>query len=60
MTKLKAGQIRKIGEVIVRCKKRVNGCKGCVLDDMILCPRMGKNQKDYVSCIEDGIIFVTP
>lgn len=57
---MKAGRFAKIDGKVVRCKKRTNGCEGCVLDDMILCPRMGKTQKSNITCIEDGIIFVKP
>ena len=55
---MKPGQIRKITGKIVRCKKREFGCEGCILNDILLCPRMVRNST--CNCIEDGIIFVKP
>lgn len=58
MTKMKPGQIRNITGKLVRCKKRIFGCDGCILNDILLCPRMIKNSN--LNCIEDGVIFVKP
>lgn len=56
---MKPGQLRKVNGKMLRCKKREWGCKGCILDDIMLCPNVTKNGKHY-DCIEDGIIFVHP
>jgi hypothetical protein len=42
----------------LRAKKREAGCKGCVLNTAIRCPRIASNGKDPPACIEDGIIFI--
>ena len=54
------GRFAKINGKLVRCAKRTNGCKGCVFNDILLCPRMGKNQDTSITCIEDMLIFVKP
>ena len=53
------GRLAKVKGKLVRCKKRTNGCEGCILASIILCPNVVKNGKRY-DCIEDGVIFVKP
>lgn len=36
----KAGQFCNIDGVIYRARKRTNGCRGCVLNDFLLCPNI--------------------
>lgn len=51
------------GVHIVRCSKRVNGCRGCLYEDsIILCPGVhAKNgQTEPLDCTLNGIIFVKP
>ena len=59
-TKLIPGQIRNIDGKRVRCKKREFGCEGCILNHMLLCPRMIRNNPTAPNCIEDGVIFIPP
>lgn len=61
--KLSPGRIYKIKNVIVRAKRQYN-CKGCIFDNPFSCPRVRDsrdlNDKETISCIEDGIIFIRP
>lgn len=34
----KPGQFCTINGVVYRAKKRINGCRGCALDNIVLCP----------------------
>lgn len=38
MSQIKPGQFATINGTLYRAKKRVDGCKGCDLDSLILCP----------------------
>jgi len=57
MKHYKPGQYASINGQIYRAKKRIDGCKGCVLNDMILCPMIA-NKKKTVNCHVDDIIFI--
>lgn len=61
--KLSPGRIYKIKNVIVRAKRQFN-CKGCIFDNLFSCPRVrdvrSSDDKENISCIEDGIIFIRP
>lgn len=49
------------GVHIVRCKKRTNGCKGCIYEDnIILCPGVCTKNGQKIDCSLLGIIFVKP
>ena len=51
------------GDHIVRCAKRVNGCRGCIYEDNPwLCPgvRARNNQAERLDCSLNGIIFIRP
>ena len=56
----KAGRLVKYDSKLFRYKKRTDGCEGCILNDMISCPRMGKDQDTSITCIEDGLILTKP
>lgn len=61
--KLSPGRIYKIKNVIVRAKRQYN-CKGCIFDNLFSCPRVrdsrSSDDKEIISCINDGIIFIRP
>lgn len=61
--KLSPGRIYKINNVIVRAKRQYN-CKGCIFNNLFSCPRVSDSKnlgdKEPPSCIEDGIIFISP
>lgn len=50
------------GSRIVRVKKRINGCEGCILDSPFICPNVhSKNSKSKgPDCALNGIIFTKP
>lgn len=61
--KLSPGRIYKINGIIVRAKRQYN-CKECVFNNPFSCPRINDSKdldnKESPSCIEDGIIFISP
>ena len=61
--KLSPGRIYKINNVIVRAKRKYN-CNGCIFNNPFSCPRIrdSKNlgDREQPSCIENGIIFISP
>lgn len=61
--KLSPGRIYKINGIIVRAKRQYD-CDGCIFNNPFSCPRVGDskglNNKEPLSCIEDGIIFISP
>lgn len=57
---MKPGQLKNIDGKFLRCMKREYGCDGCILNDILLCPRLVRNRNNPPQCIEDGIIFVKP
>lgn len=61
--KLSPGRVYKINNVIVRAKRQYN-CKGCFFNNPFSCPRVSDSKdsenKEPLTCIEDGIIFVSP
>lgn len=60
--KLSPGRIYSVNGIIVRAKRQYN-CNGCIFNNPFSCPRV-KDLKDLnkepLSCIEDGIIFISP
>ena len=56
----KAGRLVSHDRKLFRYMKRTNGCEGCLLYDMISCPRMGRDQDMSITCIEDGLILTKP
>lgn len=60
--KLSPGRIYSVNGIIVRAKRRYN-CNGYIFNNPFSCPRV-KDSKDLnkepLSCIEDGIIFISP
>ena len=60
--KLSPGRIYKIEDTIVRAKRQFD-CKGCIFDNPFACPRIKDikdRSKEIISCIEDGVIFISP
>ena len=61
--KLSPGRIYKINGIIVRAKRQYD-CNGCIFNNPFSCPRVNDsknlNNKEPLSCIEDGIIFISP
>ncbi len=61
--KLSPGRIYKINNVIVRAKRQYS-CNGCIFNNPFSCPRVNDSKnlddKEQPSCIEDGIIFISP
>ena len=61
--KLSPGRIYKINGIIVRAKRQYD-CNGCIFNNPFSCPRVDDskdlNNKESLSCIEDGIIFISP
>ena len=61
--KLSPGRIYKINNVIVRAKRQYN-CNGCIFNNPFSCPRINDSKdlddKKKPSCIENGIIFISP
>ena len=61
--KLSPGRIYKINGIIVRAKRQYD-CNGCIFNNTFSCPRVDDskdlNNKEPLSCIEDGIIFISP
>lgn len=61
--KLSPGRIYKINGIIVRAKRQYD-CDGCIFNNPFSCPRVNDskdlNNKETLSCIEDGIIFISP
>ena len=57
------GRIYKINGIIVRAKRQYD-CNGCIFNNPFSCPRVDDskdlNNKESPSCIEDGIIFISP
>lgn len=57
---IKPGQFYWHNSVLLRAKKRTNGCNGCVLDSFFVCPNLrlkGRNDNNRPNCEENGIIF---
>lgn len=61
--KLSPGRIYKINGIIIRAKHQYD-CNGCIFNNPFSCPRVNDskdlNNKEPLSCIEDGIIFISP
>lgn len=61
--KLSPGRIYKINGIIVRAKRQYD-CNGCIFNNPFSCPRVNDskdlNNKEALSCIEDGVIFISP
>lgn len=59
MKPLKPGQICTIDGYVFRAKRRTNGCEGCALDSLILCPNIvdSRNGVRQLDCTIDGIIL---
>lgn len=56
------GRIYKINGIIVRAKRQYD-CNGCIFNNPFSCPRVNDSKdsnKEPLSCIEDGIIFISP
>lgn len=56
---LKPGRLATINNVVYRAHKRVDGCKGCDLDDIFLCPAItdSRNPDKKINCALDNIIL---
>lgn len=59
MKHYKPGQFASIRGIVYRAHKRTDGCKGCVLDDLLLCPCIidKRYEQRTIDCSLDGIIF---
>ena len=60
--KISPGRIYKINGIIVRAKRQYD-CNGCIFNNPFSCPRVNDSKdpnKKPLSCIEDGIIFISP
>lgn len=57
MKHYRPGQIVSINGILYRAKRRESGCKGCVLDDLLLCPCITNGTKP-LDCSYDDIILV--
>lgn len=55
----KAGQFFKFNGVVYRARKRVNGCHGCALNDIISCPNVvdSRNGTPPLECAINNIIL---
>ena len=59
MKHYKPGQIVSVNGENYRAKKRTNGCTGCVLNDLFLCPCVtNKKEIKPLDCSLDEIILV--
>ena len=50
-----AGRFVKIHGIVVRARKRIDGCKGCVFNNPYTCICIGIREEE--NCISDGVIF---
>ena len=61
--KLSPGRIYKINGIVVRAKRQYD-CNGCIFNNPFSCPRVNDSKnlddKEQPSCIEDGVIFISP
>lgn len=55
----KPGQWFKLNDTVYRAMKRTNGCEGCILDDIILCPNIvdSRNGTPPLDCELNNIIL---
>ena len=56
------GRIYKINGIVVRAKRQYD-CNGCIFNNPFSCPRVNDSKdpnEEPLSCIEDGIIFISP
>jgi hypothetical protein len=56
------GRIYKINGIIVRAKRQYD-CNGCIFNNPFSCPRVNDSKdpnEESLSCIENGIIFISP
>ena len=58
----KPGRFFKFNGSVFRARKRTNGCKGCVLNNIILCPNIvdSRNGTPPLECELWGIILTKP
>lgn len=56
----KPGQFCTINNEVYRAKRRTDGCTGCALDDLILCPNITdfRDKKPVLECALNDIILV--
>ena len=60
--KLSPGRIYNVNGIIVRAKRQYD-CNGCTFNSPFSCPRVNDSKylnEEPLSCIEDGIIFISP
>lgn len=55
----KAGQFCVLNGIYYRAKKRTNGCQGCSLDSLLLCPNIvdKRKEKPELECELNNIIL---
>lgn len=55
----KPGQFCTINKTLYRAKRRTDGCFGCALDNIFLCPNVVDcRSKKTLQCAANGIILV--
>ena len=55
---MKPGQFATIHNTLYRCTRGTNGCEGCDLNSIKLCPNIvGKGEQPKYDCNLSGIIF---
>ena len=59
MSNIKPGQFANFNGILYRAKKRVDGCKGCDLDSITLCPCIvdHRHEEPKYNCALLDIIF---
>ena len=59
MSSIKPGQFATINGTVYRAKKRSDGCKGCDLDSLTLCPCIvdRRHEEPKYNCALSDIIF---
>ena len=55
----KPGQLCTINNVVYRAAKRTNGCIGCALNNILICPRIvdSRNGTPPIDCYTEQIIL---
>ena len=56
----KPGQLCTINNAVYRAKRRINGCYGCALNSIVMCPNVvdSRNGHPLLECAINDIILV--
>ena len=57
MKPLKPGRFVTLGSFVYRVKARTDGCKGCDLDNLTICPGVKIKGQSRINCEIDGVIL---